>query len=105
MMATLCRKFLRDYPGKNRNYKIYCGVSKRIEGCKKIKEFCELCGAYNKGYDKGYAKKIQTVKKCQLLTCNKFASRVICEGAFLINVCPAHSNGHEWRDIKEDNVK
>lgn len=99
-----CGKFLRNYKGEKKTCKIHCGISKYIKG-KNIKEFCEVCGAYNEGYDKGRASKIKTIKKCQLLTCNKVASRVICEGQYIIAVCPCHSKGHEWRDIKKGEVK
>lgn len=100
-----CRNFLRIYKGKKKDHRVYCGVTKTIERCKRLREFCEVCNAYNKGWEDGYAKKIKTVKKCQLLTCNKSATRVICKGSYLFNVCSCHSNGHEWREIEEGDVK
>ncbi len=100
-----CRKFLREHKGKGKICKIFCGVAKRVEGCKKIKEYCDVCGAYNNGFEAGYTENIKTVKKCQVLTCSKVAARIVCQDEFLFNVCANHSKGFDWREIKEEDLK
>jgi len=92
-----CKTVIRIHKG----VKIRCGFTNRV-GDKKIKEYCSMCSAYNNGYKNGYAKKIRAKRRCQVLTCNKEASRIICTGQHLINVCPSHSKGHEWKEIKEE---
>lgn len=91
-----CACFIRLHKKK---YKIYCGKIKQT-GNGIIREHCEICTAYNNGWDEGFKKKIQSKRTCQLITCSKIATRMICEKEFLIDVCGPHSNGKQWKEIK-----
>lgn len=99
------------YVSTHRGCKLYCGKSKTFGDGEIVKEYCSNCTAHHKGYKEGYNAKIKTKHTCQLLTCGKTATRVVCiqdiahQNSYIIEVCGPHSNGYEWKELKKDKEK
>jgi len=93
-----CGTFVKVYKEK----KLYCGRRKFFEN-KLVKIRCEVCKSYDKGWADGFTEKIKKTNICQIITCCKAASYVICDGEYLINVCRSHARGKDCRPVtKED---
>ena len=84
--------------------RIRCGRSQRVGEDEVIKEVCDKCKNYNKGWMAGFEERIKKNRRCQALTCSKAATHIVCEKEFLIDVCRGHVGTRQFKKIvKEDN--
>lgn len=93
-----CRKFIRYVDGKKR---IYCGLRKTLEDGTAIREYCQQCIAYNKGFEEGYKQNVNELRECCVITCGRKATKYINEGQYIIELCGPHSLYKKSKEIQK----